>query len=116
MDYIEDTFFYEEEPAHWVALSSWLALLAPRVRCSPLGSLCSPQGSPWGAGGLGLCTGAASQLLRPLMLGFRGDQSHNSGRPLPMVVNKRSQEKEKDKHGDVSSQYVPYSMKCPREE
>ena len=58
--------------------------------------------SPWGAGGLGLCTGAASQLLRPLMLGFRGDQSHNSGRPLPMVVNKRS--REKDKHEDVSSQ------------
>ena len=43
MDYIEDTFFYEEEPAHWVALSSRLALLAPRVRCSPLGSLCSPH-------------------------------------------------------------------------
>ena len=116
MDYIEDTFFYEEEPAHWVALSSWLALLAPRVRCSPLGSLYSPHRSPWGAGGFGLRTGAASQLLRPLMLGFRGDQSHNSGRPLPMVVNKRSQEKEKDKHGDVSSQYVLYSMKCPREE
>ena len=72
--------------------------------------------SPWGAGGFGLRTGAASQLLRPLTLGFRGDQSHNSGRPLPMVVNKRSQEKEKDKNGDVSSQYVLYSMKCPQEE
>mgnify|MGYP001196545407 CR=1 FL=1 len=60
--------------------------------------------SPWGAGGLGLCIRAASQLLHPLMLGFRGDQSHNSGRPLPLVGNKRS--REKDKHGDVSSQYV----------
>ena len=34
---------------------------------------------------------------------IRGGQSHKSGRPLPRVVHKRSQEK--DKHGDVSAQY-----------
>ena len=35
------------------------------------------------------------------MLGLKGDQSHNSGRLLPMVVKKRS--REKDKYGDVQA-------------